>query len=216
MPATKAPVKKLNLKKEYKHLYLPSAKQVSLVEVPEFQFTMIDGRIEAGVPPAESEEFVDAMTAMYGVAYTLKFMSKLHPEYPLDFTVMAVEGLWSTKSGGFAFEADQPWLFTLLMMQPPHITQPMFEDALEQAAARRPNPAFEHIRMAKWCEGLSIQVMHIGPYADEPASVAKLDRYAEEHGLEKHGRHHEIYLGDPRRAKPERLRTVIRHPVRVK
>ncbi len=215
MPATKTPVQKLDLKKEYKHLYLPSAKQVSLVDVPEFQFTMIDGQIEPGVPPAQSKGFVDAMTAMYGVAYTLKFMSKLDPDSPLDFTVMAIEGLWSTESGGFGFEADQPWLFSLLMMQPDHITDTMFEAAVAQAAQRRPNPGFERIRMERWCEGPSIQVMHIGPYADEPATVARLDAYAEEHGLAKHGRHHEIYLGDPRRAKPESLRTVLRHPVRT-
>lgn len=217
MPATKNEVAKLDLKKQYKHLYLPSAKVVSEVDVPDLHYTMIDGRLEPGVLPGDSEDFTETMSAMYGVAYTLKFMSKLRETDPLDFTVMAMEGLWGTESGTFSFEAtDDPWLYTLLMLQPEHITESMFVDAVEQANSKNPSGALGRMRLERWREGPSIQLMHIGPYADEPRSIAMMDDYATEHGLELHGRHHEIYLGDPRRAKPENLKTVLRHPVRPK
>jgi len=216
MPTTtKKKVEKLDLKKQYKHLYIPSAKEVSQVDVPDLQFTMIDGRIDAGVLPGDSDEFVETMNAMYGVGYTLKFMSKLDKANPLDFTVMAMEGLWTVPSGRFSFGAVEPWLYTLLMLQPDHITQGMFEDAVDQANRKNPSPAFERIRMERWREGPSIQLMHLGPYSEEPRSIAMMDAYAEEHSLQLHGRHHEIYLGDPRRAKPENLKTVLRHPVRA-
>ncbi len=217
MPAATRSVKRLDLKKKYKHLYRPSAKEVTFVEVPDLQFTMVDGRIGAGVLPGDSEEFVDSMGAMYGVAYTLKFMSKLDPENPIDFTVMAMEGLWSTESGRFSFDGKvkEPWFYTLLMLQPDHITPEMFQSAVDQAHEKRPGPAFSKMRMERWCEGPAIQLMHIGPYADEPRSIAMMDAYAKEHMLELHGRHHEIYLGDPRRAKPENLKTVLRHPVKT-
>lgn len=214
MAATKTTVEKLDLKKRYRHLYLPPAKEVTYVDVPELQFTMIDGHLDTGVLPGDSPDFVDTMSAMYGVGYTLKFMSKLSETNPLDFTVMAMEGLWSTESGDFSFGSKEPWVYTLLMLQPDHISQSMFDDAVEQANAKNPSLAFGRMRMERWREGPSIQLMHIGPYADEPASIEKMDAYAEEHGLELHGRHHEIYLGDPRRAKPENLKTVLRHPVR--
>lgn len=205
---------KLDLKKQYRHLYLPSAKQVSYVEVPELSFIMIDGRLENGEMPGESEYFAQVMGAMYSVAYTLKFMSKLNAHDPLDFTVMAMEGLWATESGVFDWEVEEPWLFTLLMLQPDHISETMLGQAVDQAMEKRPNDHLPRVRLERWCEGPSIQIMHIGPYATEPATIERMDAYAAEQGLELHGRHHEIYLGDPRRSKPENLKTVLRHPVR--
>lgn len=216
MAQTKGKIPKLDLRRQYKDLYLPSAKEVVLVDVPEFLFIAVDGTIDAGVRPGDSETFRDAMAAMYGVGYGLKFMSKLRPEDPTDFTVMAVEGLWATQSGDkFDFDWREPSLYTLLMMQPDHITSAMFEQAVADASAKRPNPALERIRLERWREGPSVQIMHIGPYADEPATLDKMDAFAEEHGYEFHGRHHEIYIGDPTRSKPENLKTVLRHPVKT-
>ncbi len=211
MPAT---VPKLDLKKQYRHLYLPSAKEVSYVDVPDLLFTMIDGELDAGELPGESETFTEIMGAMYSVSYTLKFMSKLDPGRPLDFTVMAMEGLWSTESGVFDWDVEEPWVYTLLMLQPDHITPDMFEKAVGQAEAKGPNPALREIRLERWEEGPAIQVMHIGPYSEEPATLERMEAFADQEGFEFRGRHHEIYLGDPRRAKPEKLKTVLRHPVR--
>lgn len=204
---------KLDLKKKYKHLYLPSAKEASLVEVPDFQFAMVDGRIEPGETPETSEAFHQAMQALYGLAYTLKFTSKLRPENPVDYTVMALEGLWWTDSGRFDFQRDQPWLWTMMIMQPDHIDRDMFDAAVVQVREKHRNPALDRVRFERFEEGLAIQIMHLGPYADEPYSLARMAAYAEEMGYTYCGKHHEIYLGDPRRARPENLRTVLRQPV---
>jgi hypothetical protein len=205
--------KKLDLRRQYKEFYRPSAQEVVVVDVPEMQFITLDGVIEAGVAPAESESFQEAMGAIYGVAYGLKFMSKLREKDPIDFTVMAMEGLWAAESGEFEFGKVEPWLYTLLMMQPEHITQDMFQRAVSEANAKRPNPALGLLRLDEWREGPSIQIMHIGPYSEEPGTIEKMDAFAEKHGYQLHGRHHEIYMGDPRRAKPENLKTILRHPI---
>jgi hypothetical protein len=212
----KKTIPKLDLRKRYADFYLPSAKEVALVDVPEFLFITLDGTMDAGIRPGDSESFREAMAAMYGVSYGLKFMSKLRVEDPIDFTVMAVEGLWSTESGSmFDFDWREPSLYTLLMMQPDHITTKMFEEAVADARAKRPNHALDRIRLERWREGPSVQIMHLGPYSDEPATLAKMDDFAAEHGYEFHGRHHEIYIGDPNRSKPENLKTVLRHPVNI-
>ncbi len=209
----KQAVPKLDLRKQHKDLYSPSAKTVSVIEVPELLFTVVDGVIEPGTGPSDSESFRQLMEAMYGVGYGLKFMSKLREDDPLDFTVMAIEGLWSLPAGEFSVRAEEPWPYTLMMLQPGHITDEMFRAAVSQAAEKRPNPALAQMRLERWEEGLSIQIMHIGPYADEPRSIARMDAFAEEKGYRKRGRHHEIYLGDPRRAQPDKLKTILRQPV---
>jgi hypothetical protein len=207
------PVPKLDLRKEYKNLYAPSAKAVQTVEVPDLLFTMVDGVVEAGVGPSDSESFRQAMAAMYGIAYGLKFLSKLRREDPIDFTVMAVEGLWEAESGVLEFDTKSRLSYTLLMLQPDHITEEMLETVVEQAAAKQPNPVLDRVRLERWREGRSIQIMHVGPYAEEPRTIKLMEEFAAEHGYRLTGRHHEIYLGDPRRAKPEKLKTILRHPI---
>lgn len=216
MAGTKTQVPKLDLRKQYKEFYLPAAKEVVVVDVPQFLFVALDGRVEAGVRPGDSAAFLEGMSAMYGVGYGLRFMSKLRPENPIDFTVMAVEGLWDRESGDrFDFDWREPSLYTLLMMQPNHITVEMFEQAVSDTKAKKANPALDRIRLERWREGPSVQIMHIGPYADEPTTLEKMETFADEHGYEFHGRHHEIYIRDPTRSKPENLKTVLRHPVKT-
>jgi hypothetical protein len=206
-------MEKLDLKKELKHLYRPSAKKVAFVDVPAMSFAMVDGTIPAGESPGSSEEYHNSLEALYGISYGLKFKSKLRDENPIDYTVMALEGLWWVESGDFDFGREEPWFFTSMIMQPDHITKKMVEEALAELKSKKPNPALDKLRFERFREGPAIQIMHIGPYADEPRSLAKMEAYAEEHGYRYHGKHHEIYLGDPRRAKPENLKTVLRHPV---
>jgi hypothetical protein len=159
------------------------------------------------------------MEALYGISYTLKFMSKLRKDDPVDYTVMALEGLWWIDASRGEFDIRQPgnWLWTVMMMQPEHITKRMFQDALAQVRQKKPNPALDRLRLETFREGLCVQMMHLGPYADEPATVDKLRAFAAENGLRdlvgRGGKHHEIYLGDPRKAAPSRLKTVLRHPV---
>jgi hypothetical protein len=203
----------LDLRKQWKHLYAPPAGKVALVDVPEFRFVMIDGRIEPGEAPGTSPAFGEAMAALYGAAYTLKFMSKLCKEDPIDYPVMAPEGLWWVEDGQFDITIKDNWVYTLMMMQPDHITPDMFAEALAQVAKKKPNPALSRLRLASFCEGLCVQAMHIGPYATEPATIEKMRQWAETNGYQFAHKHHEIYLGDPRRADPAKLKTVLRHPV---
>ena len=231
---------KLDLKKQLKHLYLPSAKEVALVEVPEMQFAMVDGQIEPGKMPGDSPEFADAIGALFGISYTLKFVSKKRPVDPIDYTVMALEGLWTTPGGGAGYATSEQWLWTLMIVQPDHITQEMFADVLGYLRQRRAKHSgdgqdrgnggaggnggdrggnggdpdmLDRLRLERFAEGLCIQVMHVGPYLDEARTLEKMKVFAETNGYVYHGRHHEIYHGDPRTAKPDNLRTVLRHAV---
>jgi hypothetical protein len=210
-------MEKLDLRKQYKQLYKPSAKQVAVVDVPPLKFAMLDGAIEPGQTPGTSPSFQQAMEALYGISYTLKFMSKLHKTDPLDYTVMALEGLWWIKRGTFDIRKPGNWLWTVMIMQPEHITDAMFQDALAQLRKKKPSPALDKLRFETFHEGLCVQVMHVGPYADEPATIDKMRGFAEQNGLRdlvgRGGKHHEIYLGDPRKADPSKLKTVLRHPV---
>lgn len=204
----------LDLRKQYKHLYNPSVKKVVLVDVPPLQFAMIDGTIPADQSVGESADFQEATSALYGISYTLKFMFKKRAQAPIDFPVMALEGLWSTRSGVYDPSVRENWLYTIMIMQPDIITPEVFEEGRAQLLKRHPGPGPRRLRLETFHEGRAIQVMHLGPYATEPATIARMDEFAQANGLTLHGRHHEIYLGDPRRADPEKLKTVLRHPVK--
>lgn len=206
-------MEKLDLRHELKHLYLPSAKEPVIVDVPPMQFVMIDGAIEPGGSPGISPLFAENMQALYGAAYTLKFMSKQRKENPIDFTIMALEGLWWVEDGRFDISQPDNWKYTVMMLQPPHITQDMFQAAVQKVAVKHPSPALARLRLATFHEGLSVQMMHIGPYSEEPATVARMEAYARDQGYRLAGRHHEIYMGDPRRGDPQKLKTVLRHAV---
>lgn len=206
-------MEKLDLRKQYKHLYSPSAKKVEVVDVPPLKFAMIDGEIEPGASPGTSASFQEALQALYGISFTLKFMSKLRKENPIDYTVMALEGLWWVEGGEFDITRPEGWRWTAMMMQPDHISEAMYQEALAQLHKKRPSPALEKLRFEIFHEGLSLQIMHIGPYAEEPATIEKVDAFARQNGYARHGKHHEIYIGDPRRVDPAKLKTVLRHPV---
>jgi hypothetical protein len=219
-------LKKLDLKKELRHLYRPSAKEVELIKVPKFTFVMLDGQIEPGQTPGTSPAFGEALGALYGAAYTLKFMSKLSPTNPIDYSVMALEALWWVEDGWFDITQPGNWHWRAMIMQPDHITRQMFTEALKKLREKKPSPAVDQLRLEAYQEGLCVQTMHVGPYATEPATVARMQAFAAEQGyVDRHERvrrqghllvydHHEIYLGDPRRAQPEKLQTVLRHPVK--
>ena len=206
-------MEKLDLRKTYKHLYQPSAKEVTIVEVPRLQFAMIDGQIEAGRAPGDSPSFQQALEALYGISYTLKFASKQRQENPIDYKVMALEGLWWVDSGEFEITDPTNWRWTAMILQPDHITEAMFQQALAQLRRKKPGPALDKLRLEAFEEGLCMQVMHVGPYAEEPATIARMEAFARENGYVRRGKHHEIYLGDPRRAAPEKLKTVLRQPI---
>ncbi len=202
-------MKKLALRRELKHLYHASAKEPVLVDVPPMSFLMVDGDGD----PNASPEFQQAVEALYGVSYTLKFMLKKGPQQ-IDYPVMALEGLWWDREGREFRPNDKScWRWTLMMMQPDIITEEMVAAASEQVERRKHPPALSRLRFEGFHEGPSAQIMHLGPYAEEGPTIEKLHAFIRENGRRPQGKHHEIYLSDPRRAKPEKLRTVIRQPV---
>jgi len=209
----------LDLKKDLKAYYRPSAKKVEVIEVPRFNFLMIDGAIEPGMAPDSSPLFEENMTALYGAAYTLKFMLKKRANDPVDYPVMALEGLWDVRDGSFDINVKDNWEYILMILVPDLITPEIFAEALAQLREKKGDqPGFARLRLDGFEEGLCVQTMHIGPYATEPETLEKMEVFMRENGygdlVGKGGKHHEIYLGDPRRAAPEKLKTVLRHPVK--
>jgi len=199
--------------KDHKPLYMPSAKHPAIVEVPELAFLMVDGRGD----PTASQEFMDAMQALYSAAYTLKFsLKKTDPER--DFKVAPLEGLWWADDEAPSMEHlrshRDEWNWTLLVAVPDAVTPQEVATALEAAAKKKDLPAAPRLRLERLEEGLAAQIMHLGPYEEEEPTIERLHAWVAAQGYELRGRHHEIYLGDPRRTAPERLKTVLRHPVR--
>jgi len=211
-------MKTLDLKKGLKYFYQPSAKKVEIVKVPKLQFAMIDGAIEKGSEPGKSPAFAEATQALYGISYTLKFMLKKRKTNAVDYPVMALEGLWSVEDGMFDITVKDNWFYTLMILQPDVITKDVFVEGLETVHKKKgDSPALSKLRLANFEEGLCVQVMHIGPYATEPATIERMRAFALENGYRDNvglnGKHHEIYLGDPRKADPAKLKTVLRHPL---
>ncbi len=209
----------VDLRKEYKYLYEPSSKKVELVQVPNLPFIRIDGEIEKGSSPGTSNGFAEATQAIYGISYTLKFMLKKAKENPVDYPVMALEGLWWVEDGKFDIQVKDNWKYALMIMQPDVITPRVFEQGMTQLRKKKgDSPIFDQLKLTSFEEGLCVQVMHIGPYATEPATMDTMHEFMNQNGLTDQvglgGKHHEIYLGDPRKSAPEKLKTVLRHPVK--
>jgi hypothetical protein len=207
-------VNKIDLRKKYREFYNPPANRVTVVTIPAFQFVMVDGRIEPGATPGTSYSFQQAMEALYGVSYSLKFMSKLNQKNPIDYTVMGVEALWWIEDGVFNFSKPDNWYWTAMILQPDHITDSMFDEAREKMKQKKANSKIDELRLNGYDEGLCVQIMHIGPYATEPITVKKMEDFAIQNGYQMQRKHHEIYIGNPLRTEPSRLKTILRHPIR--
>lgn len=211
-------MKTLDLKQKFKQLYLPTVKTVEVIKLPRLRFAMIDGAIEQGRAPGNSPGFQDATQAIYGISFTLKFMIKKQKRNPIDYPVMPLEGLWWVEDGAFDIRNKDNWFYTLIIMQPDVISQKVFEAGLAELRRKRGDSApLGRLRLETFAEGLCLQILHVGPYADEPTTVDSIKTFARDNGYDdrvgRGGKHHETYLGDPRNADPARLKTVLRHPV---
>ena len=206
-------MEKLDYKKQYKDLYLPPKKPV-VVDVPEMVFLMVDGW---GAP--EEPSYQEAVSLLYSVAFTIK-MSKRNgsqPEGYFDYVEPPLEGLWNCSEEGVHPDRSR-WVWTSLLRQPEFVTGEVFRWAVAQAARKKPELDYARVRLEPYGEGLCVQMLHMGPYSREQETVDTLAAFLEREGLVyDHGRrHHEIYLSDPRRCAPERLKTVLRLPVKRK
>jgi hypothetical protein len=205
--------KKVDFKKDYKDLYLPKTSPM-LIDVPPMNFIMIDG---AGDP--NQEEYRQAIGALYALTFTIK-MSKMSGNQPpgyYEYVVPPLAGLWWISGGAFSFDERDNWIWTSMIRQPEFITPAVFAWAIEECQRKKPELDLTKARFETFSEGLCVQIMHIGPYSDEPRSVSLLEAFIEANGLvDQTGserKHHEIYLSDPRKTAPEKLKTVLRHPV---
>jgi hypothetical protein len=204
-------LKKLDLKEDFKRFYSPSAKEAELVEVPAMDFIMVDGKGD----PNKSSAYRESIDVLYNLSYTLKFAIK--KEEGIDYPVMALEGLWSAPEGrSFTTGGRDSWLWTSMIFQPSCVTDDWFRRAVNIVRAKRELPSLESARLERFAEGLSAQIMHIGPYSAEAPTIGRLHSFIQEKSYVPRGRHHEIYLGDPRRAAPDRLKTILRQPVSPK
>ncbi len=205
---TRAHLKKLDLKKDLRRFYTASPKEVELVELPPLNFIMVDGTGD----PNTSVAYRESIEVLYNLSYTLKFAIK--KEEGIDYPVMALEGLWAVPKGTtFSMVDRNSWLWTSMIHQPSCVTDRWFLRAKEIVNAKKTLRLLDSARLEEFAEGLSAQTMHVGPYSAEGPTIARLHSFIKEKGLHTRGRHHEIYLGDPRRAAPEKLRTIVRQPV---
>lgn len=201
---------KRDFKKELKHLYAPSKREYSVVEVPPMNFLMVDGKGD----PNNSQLFQNGLEVLYGVAYKIKFMLK---SQGLDFVVPPSEGLWWMENmAEFSLANKDRWLWTLMLMQPEAVTGEIVTAAREDLSGKKALTELSSLRFERYEEGLAVQILYLGAYADEGPVIAKMHEFIHSQGYEFNGKHHEIYLSDPRRTPPEKLKTVIRQPVRVK
>ena len=199
---------KMDYKKDLKHLYLPTAKEFVIVEVPPMNFLMVDGHGD----PNTSADFQEVCNALYGMAYTLKFALK---PSGVDFTVAPLEGLWWTPDmAEFSISDKSAWDWTVMIMQPPPVTAEWVEKARAELARKKDPVALPRVRFEPYHEGLSVQIMYFGSYTDEGPTIARMHAFIHDNGYVTNGKHHEIYIGDPRRSTPDKLRTVIRQPIK--
>jgi len=203
----------IDYKKTQKELYLPKTAP-SVIDVPRMTFITVDGKGD----PNTSAEYTAAVELLYGLSYTIKMGSKSI----LEYVVPPLEGLWSVdddfRGGGAEINDKSKFIWTMMIRQPDFVTEDILEVAKISLAKKKPNLDISKAKLETITEGLCVQVMHIGSYDDEPATVAALDGFAIENGyvldINDIRRHHEIYISDPRKVAPEKLKTVIRHPIR--
>ncbi len=198
---------KIDFKKTLKHLYNPSKKEISVVDVPPMNYLMIDGKGN----PNTVESFAQAIETLYAVSYSLKFTIKKSQQ--IDYGVLPLEALWWTPDMAKFSEADKDaWFWTAMIMQPEYVNETLLKETIEIVKAKKGPLALDKLRFDSYHEGKSAQILYIGPYTEEGPTIQKIHKHIDDLAGELRGKHHEIYLSDARRTAPERLKTIIRQP----
>lgn len=202
---------KIDYKKALKTLYNPPTRPFTEVNVPPLNFLMVDGSGN----PNTAESYTQAVEALYGLSYALKFT--VRREKDIDYGVMPLEGLWwADNMDDFITRNKDNWLWTMMIMQPEPVTADLVERVRDEVRRKKELTALDLVRFETYTEGVALQVMHIGSYDDEAPTLAAMHAQIAASGNVRSGKHHEIYLGDPRRTAPEKLKTVLRQPFRAK
>ena len=201
-------MKKIDFKKELKHLYQPSEKEVVPVDLPTMNYLMVDGEGD----PNNSQAFSDAVEALFSVSYTVKFKVKKGP-LAIDYGVMPLEGLWwADEMPRFSVEDKSNWKWTLMIMQPDFVTKEIIDAAISEIREKKNPASISRVRFEALSEGKCAQILHVGPFSQEGPTVEKVHKFIDSRG-KRIGKHHEIYLSDIRKADPEKWKTVIRQPM---
>jgi hypothetical protein len=199
---------KIDLKKDLKHLYSASPKEISFVNAPRRHFLMLDGAGDPNTTP----QFQEAAQTLFSASYTLKFRVK--KAQGLDYAVMPIEGLWWADDPKVFISGDKDqWQWTLMILQPEFITPELVDAARAEVERKKNLPLLNNLRFAAWCEGDAAQILHVGPFSEEHLTIARLHAFIKDKGYHLCGKHHEIYLSDPRRTAPEKLKTILRQPI---
>jgi len=202
-------MKKIDLKKELKSLYQPSAKAVALVDVPAMNYLMIDGEGD----PNTSKAYAEAIEALFAVAYTVKFQIKRSQE--IDYGVMPLESLWWADDMAAFSTGDKSkwkWKWTAMITQPPFVAAAIVAAAIADVKKKKNPPALAKVRFESLVEGTCAQTLHVGPFSEEGPTIEKVHEFIRARG-KLVGKHHEIYLSDIRKADPAKWKTVIRQPL---
>ncbi|MDJ1370459.1 hypothetical protein C7K25_03565 [Gulosibacter molinativorax] len=199
----------LDLKRVHRELYTAKRGQFTLVEVPELVYLQVDGHGD----PNSSAEYGAALQALYTVSYGARRICKTRLER--KHTVAPLEGLWTAADmSSFVDRRKDDWDWTMMIAQPDYVTAEIIAEAIEDARAKS-LAALDRLRFGSFEEGLSVQTLHVGPYDDEGPVLQRMhEEFIPEQGLEMTGSHHEVYLSDARKTVPEKLRTILRQPVR--
>jgi hypothetical protein len=202
---------KYDVKKARKELYSARSTDFSVVDVPELRYVAVDGRGD----PNTSTTYGNAIEALFPVAYALKFASLRTLDR--DFVVGPLEGLWRAGDpSAFVMRRKDEWEWTMMISQPDWITDDLVRAAVEAVSRKKDNPTVADVRLLTMTEGTCVQILHKGSYDDEGPTLDRLHNgYLPEHGLTFNGDHHEIYLSDARRTAPEKLKTILRQPVKA-
>lgn len=205
-------MKKIDYRRDLRALYQPSARQIEVLDVPAMPFLMVNGEGD----PNTSRPYREAVEALFTLSYTLKFMVK-KGGLEIDYSVFPLEGLWwaDDLSAFFAGNKDC-WNWTSMIAQPEFVTTEMVSRAMAEARKKKELAALDLVRFEVFTEGKAAQIMYVGAYADEGPTIARMHAFIEEKGGSLSGKHHEIYLGDPRKTSPDKLKTIIRQPFKAR
>jgi len=205
-------MEKLDLKKALPDYFKASSAKFAVVKLPKFNYFMVDGKGD----PNKSPSYVEAIELLYGASYTLKFMSKA--EKGEDYVVPPLEGLWWAENmKSFELKDKSKWIWTMMIMVPQEVSKTLVNKAFREFSGKKPAADLSKLRFDSLTEGSSVQVLHIGPYDAEGPILSKLhNEFMPENNYVFNGKHHEIYLSDPRKSAPSKLRTILRQPIRSK
>jgi hypothetical protein len=203
-------MEKLDLKKQWRNLYQPPVGEITTVTAPPLTYLMVDGQGD----PNTSKLFEQAVEALYSLSYTLKFSLKKNP-HAIDYGVMPLEGLWWADDPRVFFQSDKStWKWTAMILQPEFISPANVSAACDEVRRKKNPPALNRVRFDTLEEGESVQTLYLGPFSEEGPVIQRMHDAIHAVGKQLYGKHHEIYLSDPRRTAPAKLRTILRQPMR--